>query len=87
MEQDSKRTVKHDSTITCFADGLYGAAVVSGTARIDLFAEHFNPEGEGRQPVVVGRLVIPVERLRVFAAALVEMVQKLQQEQQKTAKT
>lgn len=87
MAQADKSTAtdvqaKHDAIPTLFVDGLFGASVVSGVARLDLFAEHFGVGSPGVQRLVVGRLAIPAERVEIFARALGELVTRLQQAQQ-----
>jgi hypothetical protein len=92
MSEESKATLtmpRYDQVTTLFADGIYGASVTSGTVRIDLlglFAEHRRAEGEAMAPipVVVGRLVIPTDRLQAFVNVLSEIAKRLKEE--KTAK-
>lgn len=74
------RVAKQDTVATLFADGLFGASVTSGVARLELFAEHFDPEGGGMQPTIVGRLIIPTEKLEGFLRVLGELVHRVQAE-------
>jgi hypothetical protein len=86
MEEQPKPTVKiakHDAVPTLFADGLFGASVTSGVARLELFADHFDPAAGAMQPTIVGRLAMPAERLEGFVRGLSELVQRLQSEKAK----
>ena len=74
------RTARHDTVPTLFADGLFGATVTSGVARLELFADHFDPATSAMQPTIVGRLVMPAEKLEGFVRGLSELVQRLQSE-------
>jgi hypothetical protein len=78
------RTAKHDTVPTLFADGLFGASVTSSVARLELFADHFEPAVGGMQPTIVGRLVMPAEKLDGFVRGLSELVQRLQSEKAKS---
>jgi hypothetical protein len=69
---------KHDTVATLFADGLFGASVSSGVARLELFADHFDPATSVMQPTIVGRLVMPAEKLEGFVRGVGELVQQLQ---------
>lgn len=83
MEEQPKpavRTAKHDTVPTLFADGLFGASVTSGVARLELFADHFDPAAGAMQQTIVGRLVMPAEKLGGFVRGLGELVQRLQSE-------
>jgi len=75
---------RYDQVTTLFADGLYGVTVISGTVRIDLFgliAEHGRTEGgTAPVPMVVGRLVMPVDRLQNFIQGLNEIAKRLNPE-------
>jgi hypothetical protein len=85
MTEEPKATPKapkYDQVTTLFADGLFGASVISGTVRLDLFglfAEHGRAEGGANAPVpmVVGRLVLPADRLQAFVQGLTEITQRL----------
>ena len=74
------RTAKHDTVPSLFADGLFGASVTSGVARLELFADHFEPAVGAMQPTIVGRLIMPVEKLDGFVRGLGELVQRLASE-------
>ena len=71
------RTAKHDTVPTLFADGLFGASISSGVARLELFADHFDPGASAMQPTIVGRLTMPAERLEAFVRGMAELVQQL----------
>ncbi len=88
MEGQPKTAVKaarHDTVATLFADGLFGASVIAGVARLDLFADHFDPGVGGMQPTIVGRLVMPAEKLDGFVRGLGELVSRLQSEKKPKA--
>lgn len=83
MEDQPKppvRVAKHDTVATLFADGLFGGSVTSSVVRLDLFADHFDPTTGGMQPTIVGRLIMPAEKLEGFARGLGELAQRLQSE-------
>lgn len=83
MESQPKpqiRVAKHDTIATLFADGLFSASVTSGVARIELFVDQYDPAASAMQPAIVGRLVMPVEKLEGFVRALGEIVQRIQNE-------
>ena len=58
----------------------FSGAVIANVVRLDLFAEQLNPEGGAMQPTIVGRLILPAERLDLFTRALLELAQRLKQE-------
>jgi hypothetical protein len=76
---------KHDTVATLFADGLFGASVSSGVARLELFAEHFDPAASAMQPTIVGRLMIPAERLEAFVRGMSELVTQIQNQKKPKA--
>ena len=83
MADDTKNEVRvplHDPVPSIFADGLHGANVISGCARIDLFVDRAWQGSTAVQPMVVGRLVIPTARLDQFVASLSELSQRLKKE-------
>jgi hypothetical protein len=78
MEEQPKPAVKvakHDTVPTLFA-----ASVTSGVARLELFADKFDPAAGAMQQTIVGRLVMPAEKLGGFVRGLGELVQRLQSE-------
>jgi hypothetical protein len=79
------RMAKHDPVASLFADGLFSASVTSGVARIELFVEQFDASANGMQPAIVGRLVMPVDKLESFVRALGEIVQRIQNEKKPKA--
>ncbi len=79
------RVAKHDTVATLFADGLFGGSVTSAVVRLDLFADHFDPATGGMQPTIVGRLIMPAEKLEAFARALGDLAQRLQAERKTKA--
>ena len=83
MEEQPKpvaRVARHDTIATMFADGLFSASVTAGVARIELFVDQFEPATSAMQQAIVGRLVVPVEKLEAFSRALGEIVQRLHNE-------
>jgi hypothetical protein len=78
------KTARQDSVSTIFADGLFGAALISGTVRLDLFIDQFDASAGGMQNVIAGRLILPAERLAAFVRGLAELAQRLQNENQKS---
>jgi hypothetical protein len=83
QQKPAVRTAKHDTVPTLFADGLFGASITSGVARLELFAEQFDPAAGGMQPTIVGRLILPAEKLDPFVRGLTELVQRLKTEKDK----
>lgn len=75
----ASRLELRDSIPTVFADGLWGGSVTSGVVRMDVFAENFAAGAPSPQPMVVGRLVMPVSRLESFVRGLRELADRLQQ--------
>ena len=67
----------HDPVPSLFADGCNGANVIAGCVRLDLFVERGWAGATGTQPMVVGRIIMPVERLEIFARGMTELVKKL----------
>jgi len=63
------RVEKRDVAQTIFADRVFAARVVSGVARFDLFVTEPRPDGK-MEPVVVGRLVVPLEALERFVRGM-----------------
>ena len=83
MEAKAKpeiRPARADSVSTVFADGLYGASLVAGTVRLELLMEQFDPAAGALAPAIVGRLVMPTEKLEGFVRSLNELVQRLRDE-------
>ena len=78
--KSAAKILKHDAVATLFADGLFSASVTSGVARIELVVDQFDPATGGMQAAIVGRLVMPAEKLEAFARGLGEIVQRLQNE-------
>ena len=79
------RVAKHDTVAALFADGLFGGSVTAAVVRLDLFADHFDPATGGMQPTIVGRLIMPAEKLEGFARGLGELAQRLQAERKPQA--
>ncbi len=71
------KVAKHDTVPTLFADGLFGASVSAGVARLELFADQFDPATGAMQPTIVGRLTMPAEKLEAFVRGMTELVQQL----------
>jgi hypothetical protein len=85
---DAKTEVRiplHDPVPSLFADGCHGANVIAGCVRLDLFVERGWPGATGTQQMVVGRIIMPLERLEIFARGMTELVKKLKED--KAAKT
>ena len=70
----------HDPVPSLFADGCHGANVIAGCVRLDLFVEHAWSGGKGTQQMVVGRVVVPLERFETFARGINLIVKKLQED-------
>jgi hypothetical protein len=68
----------HDPVPSLFADGCHGANVIAGCVRLDLFVEHAWAGTKGTQQMVVGRVVVPIERFESFARATNLILKKLQ---------
>lgn len=79
----------HDPVPSLFADGCNGANVIAGCVRLDLFVERGWAGASGTQPMIVGRIIMPLERLETFARGMTELVKKLKDEQanRKTGKS
>jgi len=75
----------HDPVPSIFADGCNGANVLAGCVRLDLFVERGWAGAQGTQPMVVGRVIMPVERFELFARGMTELVNKLKEERAKSA--
>jgi hypothetical protein len=67
----------HDPVLTLFADGCHAANVIAGCVRLDLFVEHAWSGAQGTQPMVVGRVVMPLERFEQFARGVDALLKKL----------
>src|SRR2546426_352393 len=67
--ETATRVERRDVAQTIFADGVFAARVVSGVARFDLFVTDPRPDGK-MEPVVVGRLVVPLEALERFVRGM-----------------
>jgi hypothetical protein len=74
------RIPMHDPVPTLFADGCHSANVIAGCARLDLFVERAWHGMPGTQQMVVGRIVIPLERLDAFARGMSELVKRIKDE-------
>ena len=66
----SPTILRRDTTPTIFADGLLGGSIDAGVVRLELLARHLDAESQSLSPALVGRLVMPVESLTTFVAAL-----------------
>jgi hypothetical protein len=82
----------HDPVPSLFADGCHGANVIAGCVRLDLFVERGWPGATGTQQMVVGRIIMPLERLESFVRGMTELVKKLKDDKEakaaaKTGKT
>jgi len=71
----------HDPVPSLFADGCNGANVIAGCVRLDLFVERGWAGASGTQPMIVGRIIMPLERLEIFARGMTELVKKLKDDQ------
>ena len=71
------RVPLHDPVPTLFADGCHTANIIAGCVRLDLFVEHAWAGSKGTQPLVAGRIVIPLERIEAFARGVNALVKKL----------
>ena len=69
----------HDPVPTLFADGIHSANVIAGCVRLDLFAEHAWAGAKGTQPMVVGRIVVPLERFAQFARGADVLLKRLRE--------
>jgi hypothetical protein len=75
----------HDPVVSIFADGCHGANVIAGCVRLDLFVERAWQGATGTQQMVVGRIVMPVERLELFARGMNALVKRLKDDAAKKA--
>ena len=75
----------HDPVPSIFADGCSGANVLAGCVRLDLFVERGWAGAPNTQPMVVGRIIVPLERFEMFARGMTELVNKLREERTKAA--
>lgn len=71
----------HDPVPSLFADGCNGANVIAGCVRLDLFVERGWAGATNTQQMVVGRIIIPLERLELFSRGMNELVKKVKEDQ------